>query len=209
MVPSWLTIAAASNVPLLTSFTSNTTVRSASPYGPLYSTGFEAYDTDGGRLVRNQTMFPASGEEGQTFYLRLCAQSRSFFINTNGTCTAKVSDMGCTCVVWNPDSSCGGWAPFVFPSVLPDEAQLSRSNVSLDGTQTDEYQWNLPPFGPVIAYVSLGSPQYVVRFVASRVQTDYRSVKPGPPPSVAFEVPAACHRAELALKNSLTDTKFA
>lgn len=66
-------------IPLLTSFVANVTVRSASPSGPVYSTGLQAFDTVSGSEMKNTSNLMRQ-DYGHTFYLRLCPQNISYFM---------------------------------------------------------------------------------------------------------------------------------
>ena len=118
--------------------------------------------------------------------------------NANGTCTAKPEPLGCTCVVWG--RTCKEWASGVYPTEVPSDSEV-RSNMTIDGTVVDEYSWQAGIVGSVLAYVAKGkgkSPRPLVRFVASRVQSDYKFVHEGRPDAKYFAVPSVCKAASAA-----------
>ena len=187
-------VATLAATPLLTSYIANVSTRSASPYGQNYTAGIQAFDVTTGHVMRNISM--EVPQKGHSFYLRLCDQNVSYYFDSfsEGTCKAKASPKACTCVVWG--KHCKEWAPAVFPTQIPDDSRKTRSNLTVDGVAVDQYDWVVTPFGPVTAYVSAGEPRAIIRFVMSRVQTDYRLLNGGKPPAASvFDIPPACKHA--------------
>ena len=181
-------------IPLLTAFEAFVTVRSASPYGPVYSNGTEALDSHTGNVMRNITSY-IEQPLGKSFYLRLCTRNISFYMDATHKCRAE-KPVGCVCVFWKEPHGCKEWASPIYPTEVPVGATL-RGNKTVDNVPVDEYEWQAPPFGGVRACVTKTDPRYVVRFVEARMQNDYKLHRPGARPAESvFSVPHVCKQAE-------------
>jgi hypothetical protein len=184
---------------LMASLSANSTIRSASPYGPIYSTSLVYADAStGAYMTKTKTFVPNSSY----MYLRLCSQNISYYVQT-GHCTQHTPLPGqCQCLKTTSSGACAQWSPSLSPSTIPPGATFDRY-VTTNGYNSSQFTFYFPPFSSTIDVWTAKLPgtnnSFVTRTVGARVQTDYIHVRPGSPPSSTFTVPSICLNTSIAI----------
>ena len=181
---------------LLASLSANVTVRSASQYGPIYSTSLVHADaTTGSYLSTTTSYIPAPTTA--SYYLRLCNQNISYYFDSGQNCTARRPLPGqCQCLTRNAAGLCTEWSPSLSsPSTIPPTATYGGSSKVNGLKNASEWTYFFPPFSSTIEVWTVPvnrNESFVTRTIGARVQTDYIDVKPGPPDASVFDVPQQC-----------------
>ena len=178
---------------LVTDLSANMTVRSASPYGPVFSTSIVYAHSSAGNYVSNTTTF-VPGPTATAFYLRLCAKNISYYWQTGETCTRHVPLPGqCHCESYESSGKCLKWSPVEFQSNIPTSATYGGRSKLNGYVDVDQWEYFYPPFSSTIDVWTVND-SFVTRTVGARVQTDYTQVIPHVPPPGVFVVPGECMR---------------